>query len=258
MKNTKKSARAMVKAGIDQLFKEPYVNVLCYPKATRRELERRLRELQSLGITELEFTGEKRLLNTRILGKGCVGLVALAHGKTGVVALKIRRTDADRTSMLREGKLLQMANAVQVGPKFVAATKNFLAMQFIQGELLPQWLEKIVEKSRLRQLLRDLLEQCWRLDAICLDHGELSHAPKHVIIDENDKAFIVDFETASTDRRPSNVTSISQFLFLSEFSPSITRKIGLRDKKLLIDSLRRYKRDINHDNILRVMESCGL
>ena len=248
----------MVKADIDQLFKEPYINVLCYPKATRKELEKRLRELQKLGITELELTGEKQFLNTRILGKGCVGLVILAHRKTGVMALKIRRTDADRTSMLHEGKLLQMANAVQVGPKFVAATKNFLAMQFIQGELLPQWLEKNVGKPRLRKILRDLLEQCWKLDEIRLDHGELSHAPKHVIVDENDKVFIVDFETASTDRRPSNVTSISQFLFLSEFSPSITRKIGPRDKKLVIDSLRCYKHDINHDNVLRVMESCGL
>jgi putative serine/threonine protein kinase len=258
MENTKKSAGNMVKAGIDQLFEEPYITILCYPKATRMELKKRVRELQRLGITELEFAGEKQVLNTRILGKGCVGLVTLAHGKTGRVALKIRRTDADRTSMFREGRLLQKANAVQVGPKFGAATKDFLLMEFIPGELLPQWLEKGVEKNRLKKLLRDLLEQCWRLDTIHLDHGELSHAPKHIIVESGYKPVIVDFETASTDRRPANVTSIAQFLFLSEFSPLIVRKIGLKDKKHLIDCLRRYKRDINRDNILEVIESCGL
>ncbi len=136
----------MSKKKIDQLFEEPYATIMCYPRYEKKELERRLRELEKLEITELEFVGQKQLLNTHVLGKGCVGLVVLAYGKTGKVALKIRRIDADRVSMLREARLLRKANTVQVGPQLLGATRNFLAMQFIEGTLLPQWLEKRVDK----------------------------------------------------------------------------------------------------------------
>jgi putative serine/threonine protein kinase len=248
----------MTKARINELLEQPYVTILGYPKATRTELKRRIFELKKLGIDELEFTGEKRVLNMCLLGKGCVGLVTIAHGKTGQVALKIRRTDSDRKSMLREAKLLQHANAERVGPRFISATRNFLVMEFVKGELLPRWLEKGVTKTRLVRVLRKLLEQCWRLDNLHLDHGELSYAPKHVIINDKDEPFIVDFETASIERRPSNVTAMVQFLFLSGFSPPVVRKIGLKSRKRLLDSLRRYKHDTSHENLMRVLESCGL
>lgn len=248
----------MSKKEIDQLFEEPYATIMCYPRYEKKELERRLRELEKLEITELEFVGQKQLLNTHVLGKGCVGLVVLAYGKAGKVALKIRRIDADRASMLREARLLRKANTVQVGPQLLGATRNFLAMQFIEGTLLPQWLEKGIGKTQLKTVLRDLLEQCWRLDKVRLDHGELSHAPKHIIIDRKDRAVIVDFETSSAKRKPSNVTSMSQFLFMSAISPTIKGELGIKDTENIVDSLRLYKHDMNRENFLQVLKSCGL
>ena len=243
---------------LEELIDEPYATIVCYPRATEKELKMRVRQLKKLQIDELEFIGPKRLLNTQILGKGCVGLVVLARRKNEKVALKIRRIDADRVSMLREARLLRKANSVQVGPQLLDASKNFLVMQFVEGDLLLQWLEKDVSKPRLRTILRNILEQCWRLDTARLDHGELSHGPKHVIIDGMDKPYIVDFETSSTRRRPSNVTSISQFLFMSEMSSGIPRKLGIKNKENIVDSLKQYKRDMSRDNFLEILKSCGL
>jgi putative serine/threonine protein kinase len=243
---------------LEQLIDEPYATIVCYPRATEKELKMRVRQLKKLQIDELEFIGPKRLLNTQILGKGCVGLVVLAHRKNEKVALKIRRIDADRVSMLREARLLRKANSAQVGPQLLDASKNFLVMQFVEGDLLLQWLEKDVSKPRLRTILRNILEQCWRLDTAQLDHGELSHGPKHVIIDGMDKPYIVDFETSSTRRRPSNVTSISQFLFMSEMSSEIPRKLGIKNKENIVDTLKRYRRDMTRDNFLEILKSCGL
>jgi putative serine/threonine protein kinase len=243
---------------LEQLIDEPYATIVCYPRATEKELKMRVRQLKKLQIDELEFIGPKRLLNTQILGKGCVGLVVLARRKNEKVALKIRRIDADRVSMLREAKLLRKANSAQVGPQLLNASKNFLVMQFVEGDLLLQWLEKDVSKPRLRTILRNILEQCWRLDTAQLDHGELSHGPKHVIIDGMDKPYIVDFETSSTRRRPSNVTSISQFLFMSEMSSEIPRKLGIKNKENIVDTLKRYRRDMTRDNFLEILKSCGL
>jgi putative serine/threonine protein kinase len=257
-KNQEKNGQKMPILTLDKLTEEPYTTIICYPKANKTELKKRLNELRKLGITALEFTGQKQILNTQVLGKGCVGIVTIAHRKNEKTALKIRRTDADRESMLREAKLLKKANKADVGPKLMDASKNFLIMQFIEGELLPKWFEKRVNKTRAKKVLRDILEQCWRLDKTHLDHGELSHAPKHIIIDKEDKPVIVDFETASVNRRPSNVTSICQFLFISKAVPKPADKLDPTDKRNLVNALKRYKNDMNHENFAKVLESCGL
>jgi putative serine/threonine protein kinase len=96
------------------------------------------------------------------------------------------------------------------------------------------------------------------LDVIGLDHGELSHAPKHIIIDKVGKPFIVDFETASVNRRPSNVTSICQFLFMSGVAEKLADKIGESDKKLVLEALKRYKGCRNQSNFEGILKSCGL
>lgn len=248
----------MSTVALERLFEEPYASVLCYPRPTRTELRKRLKELQRLGITALEFTGEKQVGNTFVLGKGCIGIVALAHRNNERVALKIRRTDADRASMLREAKLLKKANLADIGPELLDASKNFLVMQFVDGELFPKWLQKNVSETRAKVALSSILEQCWRLDHAGLDHGELSHAPKHAIIDKKDQVFIVDFETASTNRKPANVTSMCHYLFFSETADKIAEKLGKKNLKAIMNALRRYKGDMNRENFSIVLESCGL
>ena len=86
-------------------------------------------------------------------------------------------------------------------------------MQLIDGDLLPNWLETNKDQSTVKQVLGEVLEQCFRLDQAGLDHGELSKAPKHLLVDKAEKPFIVDFETASVERRVANVTAVCQYLF---------------------------------------------
>jgi putative serine/threonine protein kinase len=244
---------------IAKLGEEPYASVICYPRSSRAELNRRLKELRKLGIECLEFAGEKQVFNIPVLGKGCVGIVTVACAGGQKIALKIRRVDADRSRMQREALLLKEANAVNVGPELLAVSRNFLGMQFVDGYLLPKWLEERRSKVQVRKTLRNLLEQCWRLDEAGLDHGELSHAPKHVIVDARGEPFIVDFETASVNRRPSNVTSICQFLFVgSQTAKKVAQKLGARDRKAVIAALKRYKTDRSHGNFERILEVCGL
>ena len=244
---------------IENLSEEPYASIICYPKPSKAELKKRLEELQRLGVETLEFSGEKQALNTPILGKGCVGIVTIAYINGKKAALKIRRVDADRSRMQQEAKMLKKANSVHVGPRLLGVSKNFLLMQFIDGDLLPKWMEKRKQKALMVKILREVLEQCWRLDIAGLDHGELSHAPKHIIIDKKNKPFIVDFETASLNRKPSNVTSICQFLFISGVvAEKVAEKLGGKNKNAIIDVLRRYKSDRTRENFETVLEACGL
>lgn len=241
---------------VDKLFQEPYASIVAYPRANRTELKKRLKELQKLGVEALDFVGEKQVSNLHVLGKGCVGIVVLAYRNGDKVALKIRRVDADRSRMQQEAGLLREANSVDVGPKLLVASRNFLCMQFIDGVLFPRWLSGKRSRTRISTVLRQILEQCWRLDSINLDHGELSHAPKHVIVNGQDRPVIVDFESASPNRRPANVTSICQFLFIgSETAKEINRKLGPRDKKAIAGALRRYKNERTFENFREVLNA---
>ena len=235
-----------------------YATLLSYPKPDKGELKKRLKELQTLGVKALEFRGDKQVSNVNVLGKGCVGIVLIAHVNKKKAALKVRRLDADRSMMRHEAEMLEKANSVKVGPKLLGYTSNMLLMQFVDGSLLPEWLRKRVGKVRVKKVLREVLEQCWLLDSIGLDHGELSHAPKHIIIDRADRPFIVDFETASVNRAPANVTSICQFLFISGIAAEVAEKIGEKDKKAVIEALRFYKKRRNRESFEMVLKACGL
>ena len=244
---------------VEKLGEEPYASILCYPRPSKSELKRRLKELQKLGIEALEFSGEKEAFSVPILGKGCVGIVTVAYRNGEKVALKIRRVDADRARMQREAKMLRKANSLNIGPRLLNVSKNFLLMQSIEGDLLSAWLERKRGKVLIGKVLREVLEQCWQLDNAGLDHGELSHAPKHIIVDGKNVPFIVDFESASLNRRPSNVTSICQFLFLSGVvAEKVAVKLGEKDGKAIVRVLRDYKSDRLRGNFERVLDICGL
>ena len=247
-----------MKTALEELRQEPCARILCYPRPSKKEISDRLEQLRKLGIDAVEFIGGKRFFNVSVLGKGYVGIVIVAYKNQEKLALKIRRVDADRSEMTREAKLLQKANFVDVGPKLIGQTKDFLLMQFIDGKLLPEWLESKMSSQRIGRLLRQTLEQCWRLDMTGLDHGELSYAPKHIIVDKKDRAFIVDFETASIARTPSNVTSMCQFLFISGLGGKVTEKLGRRNCTNIIQALRLYKKVRTRENFQRVLEVCGV
>jgi putative serine/threonine protein kinase len=251
--------KATLIVSTEKLGEEPYASIICYPRLSKVELKKRFNELRKLGVEALEFTGAKEAFNMPVLGKGCVGIVTIAYRNGEKAALKIRRVDADRAGMRQEAKMLRKANLANVGPKLLSVSSNFLLMQFIDGYLLPEWLDKRRNKALVRRVLREVLEQCWRLDVAGLDHGELSHAPKHIIIDKSNAPFIVDFETASVNRKPSNVTSICQFLFISGLvAKEVAEKLGGKDKKVIVEGLRRYKNIMVRENFENVLKVCGL
>ncbi len=243
---------------LEGLRQEPYASILCYPRCEQDELHCRLQELETHGVTAIEFAGKANAFNVPILGKGYVGLVVVAHLNGAKAALKIRRIDADRSGLQHEAEMLNKANTIKVGPTMFSVTKNFLLMQLIEGNSLPNWLETQGENEGLRQILREILEQCWRLDNVGLDHGELSHAPKHLIVDHQQMPWIVDFETASINRKPANITGVCQFLFTSNgaVARAIAEILGERNRENLVGALRAYKRGRLRENFERLLQVC--
>jgi len=249
-------------ATLKQLRNEKYASILCYPKYSALETTKRIKQLKQLGVKAIVFMGEKTAFNLSVLGKGYVGIVVAAQTKTGMAALKIRRVDADRREMEHEAEMLAEANRLGIGPYFMDRRMDFLLMEFINGSLLPQWVKSLKGKgarNRIRNVFRDILEQCFRLDQAGLDHGELSRAPKHIIVDAHNKPHIVDFETASTNRRTSNVTSACQYLFMkSQLAMIVRPRVGEINHEALVAALRDYKYQPTRQGFDKILETCML
>jgi len=246
------------KIPIQELTQEPYRSVLCYPKPSEAETQNRISELAALGVESVEFCGQAFAFTVPVLGKGYVGVVVVAYVGGQRYAIKMRRVDADRQSLEREAELLMKANGAGVGPKFLAVSQNFMLMELVDGDLLATWLETHKDKIVIKKVLADILEQCWRLDQAGLDHGELSKAPKHLLVDNSGKAFIVDFETASLERRMSNVTAVSQFLFQGKGDAAqiIAATFGQTNMIKLVEASRNYKFNRTRANFEELLQVC--
>jgi len=170
---------------ISKLSEKPYAIIIGYPKATKRQVELRIAQMKKLGINSISFQGDLKLGLINVLGKGYVGIVVLAKKQTKKVAVKIRRTDSQRKEMQSEAKLLKIANSVGVGPHLIDSSKNLMIMEYLDGKKIGMWIKELKGKgsvSKLKSTIRKTLEDCYNLDRIGLDHGELSSIAKHVII----------------------------------------------------------------------------
>ena len=243
-----------------KLGKDPYNHILGYPGAGKKELERRIAELRKLGIKSVTFAGPNILNNIPVLGKGHAGVAVLAKRGRLTVVLKIRRVDSSRNEMRSEARLLKFANKVNVGPQLIDSSKNFIVMEYVEGKKIIDWVRELRGRgsaAQFRAVARKILEDCYIMDGIHLDHGELSYIHKHVIVGK--MPCIIDFESASRNRRTSNVTSAAQSIFIgSALSNSVRKIIRIPSTGIMIDSLKKYKHGQSRENFENLLGVLGL
>jgi putative serine/threonine protein kinase len=186
----------------------------------------------------LILEGRSKIGRFGIVGRGCVSTVVKAklESEKEIVALKIRRADANRVDMDHDFELQKYANSFGIGPRAISASKDLFAMQFIDATKMGKWagsLKTRTPKKPTRALIRNVLEQCYLLDVNSLDHGELSNPSKHVLLWKKEpRITIIDYESASRNRRVSNVTAVASFFFLSGgHSAKIQKILSLREKR---------------------------
>ena len=153
--------------------------------------------------------------------------------------------------MKSEAKLLKLVNTVNVGPKLYDYSKNFVVMEYLEGEKIGKWISLLGgpgSSKKLKSTIKTVLEDCFRLDQIGFDHGELSSISKHVIVG-NTKSTLIDFESSSTKRRVSNVTSITQAIFIgSGIAKKVRRIYKIPSKEKIIEVLRIYKQEQSRES----------
>ena len=230
-------------------------HLLCFPRPNEEEFRRRLRQLNSLGVTGILLDGPQKIDGLRVLGKGYDSIVVKALANNALVALKIRRVDSHVKTLIVEGENQRLANSVEVGAKVYCFSEDFIVMDLVEGQHIDEFI-KLARGVEVKRVVVDLLKQCRRLDVIGLDHGELSRAHRHVIVRPCLEPVIMDFGSSSRSRRPANVSSLFSYLFLSktDLSALVRKKLGASfDDEEAIKALREYKKSQSESSFEKVL-----
>ena len=137
---------------ISKITEPPNSNIWVYPRGTKAQIKSRIKELQGLGVQGISFQGELKIGTISVLGKGYVGIVVLGKLGRKKVAIKIRRNDSPRKNLKKEAQLLQITNRYGVGPKLIDYSKNFLVIEYLEGEKIGMYVDSLVGEEILLSL----------------------------------------------------------------------------------------------------------
>ena len=164
-----------------------------------------------------------------LIAKGWSSYNWLVKGEKGQELLlkEVREKSPRKDLAEREGKMLLLANKVNVGPKAIEINykENYILREYIHGERLLDWImsedfQKEVTKKQLWQFLKKLYKQLNALDSINLSHNQLQVGKNilvKTIINKDEKEYtpvIIDFEKASIkeNNHTKNIGQIESFL----------------------------------------------
>lgn len=150
--------------------------------------------------------------NIQILDKGKHGLVYKATFKNKFVAIKVKlpSSKSENTAIL-EANYLKKANELGIGPKLIENTENYVVMEFIDGIRIDKFLESATEKDKIK-VIKDVLIQLKKLDEAKINKSELTNPYKHIIVKENLKPVLIDFERARFTTKPKNISQFKEYL----------------------------------------------
>lgn len=232
--------------------------VICYPIVNKECTNRRIVEARLLGIRDFIFSGKSEIRGVKILGKGTTSIVLKGIYLGNIqVTIKVRRTDANRPSVIREAKILEIINIHGVGPRMLSFSRNMIVWKYIEGLSFEEWLQSVPAKRVLKNILKDIIIQLYTLDKIGVSHNELSRPENHIIIAlPEQKPYIIDFESATIKKDASNLTQFLNFLIKprSKIGTKIKNILEIEvDRKYLINAFKMYKKTKNLNPILDIL-----
>lgn len=199
----------------------------------------------------------------------------LARGHRGVVyvgrkrgqmgsMVAIKRSRNPNPNKENEATWLARCNEFGVGPRLLRTCLNdAFAMEYVDGQLIGEFLEHTDDCSLARSVVANLLEQCRRLDRAGIEKSEMLRLNRHVIVSRSSNAISVfctmlDFERCSFSPRPRNVTQLCQYLSSSWVAIQLARLNINVDVMRLRHSAALYKKDPGEKTLRAVAADLGL
>lgn len=148
--------------------------------------------------------------DVEVHAKGKRGLVFKAKFQGQSVAIKVPLEGRENVATL-EAKHLQSANRLRVGPKFIEAGSKYVAMEFVEGELIGEFLKHASQEEK-DEVFGKMLKKLELMDRIKFNKFELTNPYKHIIIKDGLEPVMIDFERAKFTSRPKNVNQFKEYI----------------------------------------------
>ena len=187
---------------------------------------------------------DRHVSNLRYFDEGWRGIIftGLIKGKT--VAVKTMSKTSNVKTM-PEAKWLKLVNKHGIGPRLRAVGRGWLAYDFVDGEPIGRWLKR-AKPVEIRQVFKEVLNQCFTLDEAGIAKEEMSNPYKHLRVQAPEtshaqtRVTMIDFERAHTSKKPKNVTQFCSYII------NLNRALGLGIEECdFIDTVRNYSEKPN-------------
>ncbi len=175
-----------------------------------------------------EFRRELKDLSE--LGEGWRGKVYRAKWKGKEVAVKVAKSPQKEEAIRKEASILEHLKGREGFPQILAKGEDFFVYEYIDG--VPYGKLKLTEEEKKR-ILREVLEKAYLLDRLGIHRDEFADIRKNVLVDEDGRVYVIDFDRGVFKERPSNVTQFLQLLVREGY-------VG-REEAILLG--KRYKKD---------------
>ena len=238
---------------------EPFIKICERINCPKSYVGLVIRDLSQLSVMLIVNEGGIEFMGIKLLGKGQNGFVFKCLVGNSYYACKVRRFDSSRPSLANEGYYLGLANSVGVGPRLINYTSNVIVMELIEGVTFDTYIN-YASPNDVRLIIKDLLWQCRRLDRIGLAHNELSRSREHIIVSGN-KAYIIDFESASVNSKVSNVSQLLNALIMGKgYVQNRVRSIMNIGNNLddLRYAIKEYKVRRDDESFIEILKLLGL
>lgn len=201
-----------------------------------------LRQLEGKFLRDVHYfaEGKRGLVYTAQFDKNLIIKKQIPVKKrTIMVAVKVKKKDSKAADAIAsEVQWLKVLNERAIGPRMLFSGEEYVAYEFAEGEYIEEWLPK-ASKEDLQKVLKVIFQQCYVMDKLQVNKEEMHHPLKHIIVDTNLNATLIDFERCYESEKPHNVTQFADFV--GKQRPTLVKKGFTFSLKELREVASKYK-----------------
>ncbi|MDQ7055181.1 MAG: serine/threonine protein kinase [Persephonella sp.] len=165
---------------------------------------------------------KNKIENLEIIGEGWRGIIYRGRLNGKDLAFKVASEEQFIPNIQKEGKILEVINQYGIGGKIFLTGEDFIAYQFIQGKPL----KKVINQKNGKVITSQLLKQARMLDRLGINKEEMHRPYTNVLVDDNLRVYLIDFERARQGKNIQNVNQLLQFILTEghKYLPPFDRK----------------------------------